>query len=180
MKTVRYTKFTGDLASELSMEDLLKALSDYLLNSGFQNPFAEFQDLDQTMEDLREALRRALEQGDAFDESLQQKIDQMAAEEKLDELIEKLIDRLERENYISTSQPQQQQGQVTQSAGQMGRATDARFEALTFWGTRRCGICWDRWGNRISDATTRATGRPAWKRVADRSRMSLATRSIWT
>jgi Ca-activated chloride channel family protein len=128
MKTVRYTKFTGDLASELSMEDLLKALSDYLLNSGFQNPFAEFQDLDQTMEDLREALRRALEQGDAFDESLQQKIDQMAAEEKLDELIEKLIDRLERENYISTSQPQQQQGQVTQSAGQMGRATDARFE----------------------------------------------------
>jgi Ca-activated chloride channel family protein len=128
MKTVRYTKFTGDLASELSMEDLLKALSDYLLNSGFQNPFAEFQDLDQTMEDLREALRRALEQGDAFDESLQQKIDQMAAEGKLDELIEKLIDRLERENYISTSQPQQQQGQVTQSAGQMGRATDARFE----------------------------------------------------
>jgi Ca-activated chloride channel family protein len=128
MKTVRYTKFTGDLASELSMEDLLKALSDYLLNSGFQNPFAEFQDLDQTMEDLREALRRALEQGDAFDESLQQKIDQMAAEGKLDELIEKLIDRLERENYISTSQPQQQQGQVTESAGQMGRATDARFE----------------------------------------------------
>ncbi len=127
MKTVRYTKFTGDLASEMSMEDLLKALSDYLLDSGFQNPFAEFQDLDQTMDDLREALRRALEQGDAFDESLQQKIDQMAAEGKLDELIEKLIDRMERENYISTSQPQQQ-GQVTQSAGQMGRATDARFE----------------------------------------------------
>jgi len=127
MKTVRYTKFTGDLASEMSMEDLLKALSDYLLDSGFQNPFAEFQDLDQTMDDLREALRRALEQGDAFDESLQQKIDQMAAEGKLDELIEKLIERMERENYISTSQPQQQ-GQVTQSAGQMGRATDARFE----------------------------------------------------
>jgi len=80
MKSVRYTKFTGDLASEVSMEDLLKALSDYLLDSGFQNPFAEFQDLDQTMDDLREALRRALEQGDAFDESLQQKIDQMTAD----------------------------------------------------------------------------------------------------
>jgi Ca-activated chloride channel family protein len=127
MKSVRYTKFTGDLASEMSMEDLLKALSDYLLDSGFQNPFAEFQDLDQTMEDLREALRRALEQGDAFDESIQQKIDQMAAEGKLDELIDRLINRLERENYISTPSPQQQ-GQVTQQAGQMGRATDARFE----------------------------------------------------
>ncbi len=127
MKSVRYTKFTGDLASEMSMDDLLKALSDYLLDSGFQNPFAEFQDLDQTMEDLREALRRALEQGDAFDESLQQKIDQMSAEGKLDELIDKLIDRLERENYISTTSPQQQ-GQVTQQAGQMGQAQDARFE----------------------------------------------------
>jgi Ca-activated chloride channel family protein len=127
MKSVRYTKFTGDLASEMSMEDLLKALSDYLLDSGFQNPFAEFQDLDQTMEDLREALRRALEQGDAFDESIQQRIDQMSAEGKLDELIDKLLDRLERENYISTTSPQQQ-GQVTQQAGQMGQATDARFE----------------------------------------------------
>jgi Ca-activated chloride channel family protein len=127
MKSVRYTKFTGDLASEMSMEDLLKALSDYLLDSGFQNPFAEFQDLDQTMEDLREALRRALEQGDAFDESLQQKIDQMSAEGKLEELIDKLLDRLERENYISTTSPQQQ-GQVTQQAGQMGQAQDARFE----------------------------------------------------
>ena len=127
MKSVRYTKFTGDLASEMSMDDLLKALSDYLLDSGFQDPFAEFQDLDQTMDDLREALRRALEQGDAFDESIQQKIDQMAAEGKLDELIDKLINRLESENYISTTSPQQQ-GQVTQQAGQMGQAQDARFE----------------------------------------------------
>ena len=139
MKSVRYTKFTGDLASEMSMEDLLRALSDYLLDSGFQNPFAEFQDLDQTMEDLREALRRALEQGDAFDESIQQKIDAMAAEGKLDELIDKLINRLERENYISTTSPQQQ-GQVTQQAGQMGQAQDARFEvtdkSLDFLGYR--------------------------------------------
>ena len=127
MKSVRYTKFTGDLASEMSMEDLLKALSDYLLDSGFQNPFAEFQDLDQTMEDLKEALRQALEQGDAFDESIQQKIDEMAAEGKLDELIDKLVKRLEQENYISTTSPQQQ-GQVTQQAGQMGQAQDARFE----------------------------------------------------
>jgi Ca-activated chloride channel family protein len=127
MKSVRYTKFTGDLASEMSMDDLLKALSDYLLDSGFQNPYAEFQDLDQTMEALKEALRRALEQGDAFDENLQQKIDQMAAEGKLDELIEKLIDRLERENYIST-ESSQDPAQASPNAGKAGRETDARFE----------------------------------------------------
>ena len=127
MKSVRYTKFTGDLASEVSMEDLLKALSDYLLDSGFQNPYAEFQDLEQTLDDLREALRRALEQGDLFDEKLQEKIDQMAAEGRLDELIEKLIQRMERENYIST-QRSQDQAQVSH-AGQMGGPqTDARFE----------------------------------------------------
>jgi Ca-activated chloride channel family protein len=111
----------------MSMDDLLKALSDYLLDSGFQNPYAEFQDLDQTMEALKEALRRALEQGDAFDENLQQKIDQMAAEGKLDELIEKLIDRLERENYIST-ESSQDPAQASPNAGKAGRETDARFE----------------------------------------------------
>jgi Ca-activated chloride channel family protein len=129
MKTVRYTKFTGDLANEIDMDDLLKALSDYLLDSGFQNPYADFQDLDQTLDDLREALRRALEEGGAFDDALQQKIDQMAAEGKLDELIDKLIQRMERENYISTDQPQQPQSSVSQGAGETGDAqTDAHFE----------------------------------------------------
>ncbi|HEX4066454.1 MAG TPA: VWA domain-containing protein [Acidobacteriaceae bacterium] len=127
MKSVKYTKFTGDLASEMSMDDVLKALSDYLLDSGFQNPYAEFQDLDQTMEGLKEALRRALEQGDAFEESLQQKIDQLAAEGKLDELIEKLIDRMERENYISTESAEDP-SQASPHAGKAGRETDARFE----------------------------------------------------
>ena len=40
MKRVRYTKFTGDLASEMDIEDLLKALSDYLLDSGFRDPYS--------------------------------------------------------------------------------------------------------------------------------------------
>ncbi|MGA7886919.1 MAG: VWA domain-containing protein [Acidobacteriaceae bacterium] len=129
MKSVRYTKFTGDLSNEIDMDDLLKALSDYLLDSGFQNPYAEFQDLDQTMEDLREALRRALEQGDAFDDALQQKIDQMSAEGKLDELIDKLIQRMERENYITTDRPEQPQPSVSQAAGEVGDAqTEAHFE----------------------------------------------------
>jgi Ca-activated chloride channel family protein len=128
LKTVRYTKFTGDLAGEMSMDDLLKALSDYLLDSGFQNPYAEFQDLNQTMDDLREALRRALEQGDAFDESMQQKIDQMAADGRLDELIDKLISRMESENYIST-ESSENPGTFSESAGQTGGPqTEARFE----------------------------------------------------
>ena len=67
MKRVRYTKYTGDLASEIDLESLLQALSDYLLDSGYYDPLNGFQDLDHNMDDLREALRRVLESGDFFD-----------------------------------------------------------------------------------------------------------------
>ena len=105
MKGVRYTKYVGDLASEMDMESLLQALSDYFLDSGYRDPYSRFQEYDQTMDDLREALRRILESGD-FDESLRQKLDEMSADGSLDELIEKLIEKMEQQNYISSSQPQ--------------------------------------------------------------------------
>ena len=59
MKRVRYTKYVGDLASEIEMDDLLKALSDYLLDSGFQDPYSRFSELngEHTLENLREAIR---------------------------------------------------------------------------------------------------------------------------
>jgi Ca-activated chloride channel family protein len=123
MKRVRYTKFNGDLSSEIDLEDLLKALSDYLLDSGFYDPFTQFQDLDHTLDDLREALRRVLEQGNSFDKSIRQKLQQLSAEGKLDELIEKLIERMEQENYISAP------GRVPPGAnGQQGDPYEARFE----------------------------------------------------
>jgi Ca-activated chloride channel family protein len=105
MKRVRYTKYTGDLASEMSMEDLLQALSDYLLDSGFRNPFLQFQDLEHTMDDLREALRQALESSDLFDEDLRERLEEMAAEGQLDQVIEQIIERMEQENLISIQQP---------------------------------------------------------------------------
>ena len=125
MKRVRYTKYNGDLASELDMEKLLEALSDYLLDSGFQNPMMEFQDLDQTMEDLKEALRRAMESGQLFDEETQEKIEQLQAEGKFDDFLDQLMDRMEQENYIQSkgeSSPEPGQGQAS------GGETEARFE----------------------------------------------------
>ena len=102
MKRIHYTKYRGDLASEIDLEDLLQALSDYLLDSGFYDPYQAFQDLDHTLDDLREALRRLLESGEFLDPKMQEKIDQLAAEGSLDELIKKLLDRLEQDNYISS------------------------------------------------------------------------------
>jgi Ca-activated chloride channel homolog len=132
MKRVRYTKFTGDLASEIDLEDLLKALSDYLLDSGYYDPFTPFRDLDHTLDDLREALRRILEQGDFLDESMRRRIQQLAAENNLEELIEKLIERMEKEDYISSpmwpgaTRMSDVNGQVGQP--QAPPRVDARFQ----------------------------------------------------
>jgi Ca-activated chloride channel family protein len=128
MKRVRYTKYNGDLASEMEMDDLLKALSDYLLDSGYRDPFTRFSELDHTMSDLKEALRQALEAGDLFDESIQQKIDEMAADGKLDELIEQLMDRMEQENYLN-QQPPRDPSRNSPGPGQAGGPEgEVRFE----------------------------------------------------
>jgi Ca-activated chloride channel homolog len=128
MKRVRYTKFVGDLASEVDMEDMLKALSDFLLDSGFRDPYGRFQDLDHSLDSLREALRQLLESGDFFDEQIRQALDQMAQDGKLEELIEKLIQRMEQENYISTTQPPDPT-RVSQMMGEAGNVQgDVRFE----------------------------------------------------
>ena len=37
MKRIKYSKYVPDPAGEMSMEDLLNALSDYMMQSGFQN-----------------------------------------------------------------------------------------------------------------------------------------------
>ena len=127
MKRVRYTKYTGDLASEIDLEDLLQALSDYLLSSGFDDPYSQYRS-DQTLDDLREAIRQALESGDFLDEQAQQAIDALAEQGKLDELIDKLLDRLQRENYISSEQPQNANN-TPQASGEIGDSQgQARFE----------------------------------------------------
>src|SRR6202047_3060240 len=140
MKRIRYTKYTGDPASEMSMEDLLKALSEYLLDSGFQDPWSRFAELDgeSTMDNLREALRQALEAGDLFDGDMQQRIQEMADNGELDQLLDKIIERMEQENYISTQgryDPNQQSagGQAGMAEGQVRfEVTDKSLDFLGF------------------------------------------------
>jgi Ca-activated chloride channel family protein len=128
MKRVRYTKFTGDLASEMDIEDLLKALSDYLLDSGFRDPYLRFQDMDHTLDDLREALRQLLESGDMFDDRIREQLEQMMQQNKMDELIDKLIKRMEQENYISYSQ-NMDPTQMTEMMGNAGNVQgEVKFE----------------------------------------------------
>ena len=139
MKRTTYTKYDASLADELSLEDLMQQLSDYLLDSGFENPFMRFQEMngDFTLDNLREALRQALESGE-FDESMRDRLEQMAAEGKIEELVDQLINRMEQQDYIRIDQPNESSNQGN-TPGEVGEGQgQARFEvtdkALDFLG----------------------------------------------
>jgi Ca-activated chloride channel family protein len=121
MKRIRYTKFTGDLSSSFGLEDLMEALSDFLLDSGFNDPYSQFQEYnDQTLENLREAIRQALESGELFDEESQEKFEQLNADQ-VEELIDQIIQKLQEQNFINAEQPQPGEGAA-------GTGENARFE----------------------------------------------------
>ena len=128
MKRIRYSKYVPDPAGEMSMEDLLNALSDYLLQSGFQDSmWYEMPQGEQTLEELRRAIENALMNGEMFDENLREQIEQMMAEGQLDELIEQLIERMQQEDYISIDEPHDPSRQSS-VGGRTGEAQQARFE----------------------------------------------------
>jgi Ca-activated chloride channel homolog len=129
MKRIRYTKYVPDPAGEMSMEDLLSALSDYLLQSGFQNyTFYDLPPGEQTLDDLRQAIEQALLDGNLLDEEMRQRLQQMQMDGTLDELIEQLIERMDQENYISIDQPHDPAKQ-SNVGGQVGEAQQqAKFE----------------------------------------------------
>jgi Ca-activated chloride channel family protein len=131
MKRIRYTKYVPDPAGEMSMEDLLGALSDYLLQSGFQNylSYYDLPDGEQTLDDLRDAIEQALLDSDLLSEELRDQLQQMQGQGSLDELIEKLIQRMQQEDYISIGQPHDPAKRSSTGGGQVGDAQQqARFE----------------------------------------------------
>ena len=88
------------------MDDLLRALSDFLLQSGYQNPYMQFTEFDEhTLENLKQAIESALQSGELFDpeqmEQMRQRLDQMTRQRR-DQLIERLIQKLEQGGYINT------------------------------------------------------------------------------
>src|SRR5574340_475277 len=141
MKRVIYSKYVPDPTSEMSTEDLLNALSDYLLQSGFQSyAFYEMRDAEQTLEELRRAVEQALMNSDLMSDELREQIEQMQMEGTLEELIERLIERMEQEDYISIDQPHDPAREPS-LGGQVGQAqSHAKFEitdkSLDFLGYR--------------------------------------------
>ena len=95
MKFTRYTKYVPDAAGDMSLEDLMNALSDYLLQSGFQDALMRFSELpsEQSIDELKEAIRQALEMDPGLlNDETREMLDQLDQNGEMDDFIESLID----------------------------------------------------------------------------------------
>jgi Ca-activated chloride channel family protein len=129
MRKISYSKFSEeDLGIE--MEDLLRALADYFLQSGYQDPYLQFSEMNQhTLEELKQAIERALEGGDLFSpeqlEQMQERLRQMTAQQR-EQLIERLVQKLEESGYINTEGPPPESPSAPGSQG--GPESQIQFE----------------------------------------------------
>jgi len=108
MKWVRYSKYTGEDLG-IGAEDLLQALSDFLLESGFNTQYMPFSEWNQhTLEDLKKAIQQALENGQLFsDDAMQemmQRLQQMTPEQ-MEKLLDKLVQKMVDEGQITIEEP---------------------------------------------------------------------------
>jgi Ca-activated chloride channel homolog len=142
MKFIRYGKYVGEAADAVDLEELVKRLGDFFLQSGFESQYygVNEMDPDRSMEALREAILRALQEGDMLpDEAMSDELRQMLQDpgamnnQAVQDLIEKLMERLGQEGFINPQRPPQVTPPNTTSArGQVGdaqeRQQEVRFE----------------------------------------------------
>jgi Ca-activated chloride channel homolog len=142
MKFVRYGKYIGEPADGVDLEDLVRRLGDFFLQSGFESQFYGVSEMDpeKSMEALREAILKALQEGDllpqdAMSDELREMLQSPQARDSqaVRDLLDKLMERLAQQGYINPQQPPQVTPPPQTSArGQLGqpqeRQPEARFE----------------------------------------------------
>jgi Ca-activated chloride channel family protein len=110
---IEYSKYTGEDFG-INAEDLLQALSDFLLQSGFNTQYMPFSEWNEhTLEDLKKAIQQALEQGDLLDnEQMQEMMERLQnlSPEQMQKLLENLVQKMIDEGQITIEQPGQPQG----------------------------------------------------------------------
>jgi Ca-activated chloride channel family protein len=124
MRSTKYSKWSSENWDELSLEELMNALSDFLLESGFNeqmqrnmrrwrgwddfdDDFDQFKNPEDALQALRDAIREALKNSGLLDQEQYEQLfdeDGNARNEQLEKLIDKLIQRLIDEGYLKVSQ----------------------------------------------------------------------------
>ena len=96
MRWIRYSQFVDDDFG-ISAEDVMRALSDYFLQSGFQDPYSGYPYNEDSLEMLREAIRQALEDGELLPPGEFEKL----TPEQIEALIDRLVEKLKTDGYVS-------------------------------------------------------------------------------
>lgn len=104
----RYTRYTGDDFG-IDSEDLMRALSDFFLQSGFESQYLHFNEFDpQSLDELKKAIQQALESGDLFSQDqVEQMMEQLARldAEQMDQLLNRLVQKLANDGFINLPEP---------------------------------------------------------------------------
>jgi Ca-activated chloride channel family protein len=141
MKFTRFSKYTGEPVDAIDLEELVKRLGDFLLQSGFESQYYGMSEMDRahSMEALKQAILQALQEGDLLPEEMSEELRKMLQDpnasenQAIKDLIEKLIERMAQEGFINPQQPPQiTPPPQTSARGQVGkpmeRQPEVRFE----------------------------------------------------
>ena len=127
MKWINYSRYTGEDFG-IDADDLLQALADFLLQSGFQDPYMPGGEWDEhTLENLKQAILQALESGKLFpQDALQEMMERLRnlSPEQMDQLLDNLIQKMVNEGQISIEQP----GDPSSGSAGAGPDTKVKFE----------------------------------------------------
>jgi Ca-activated chloride channel family protein len=139
VKLIRYGKYVGEPADAVDLEELVRRLGDFFLQSGFESQFYGVSEMDpeKSMEALREAILKALQDGDllpqdAMSDELREMLQSPQARDSqaVKDLLHQLMERMAQEGYINPQQPPQVTPPPQSSArGQLGQAQDRQTEA---------------------------------------------------
>jgi Ca-activated chloride channel family protein len=123
MKWINYSRYTGEDLG-ISAEDLMRALAEFFLQSGFEHQYMRFSEMDaNSLERLKEAIERALREGNLFDERMAEQMAerlQSMSPGEMQQLVDRLLDKLVQEGYVSADPDSQN--------GNEGKPRDIRFE----------------------------------------------------
>ncbi|MBZ5553151.1 MAG: VWA domain-containing protein [Acidobacteriia bacterium] len=138
MSAIKYGKYVPGELDDLSLEDLLNKLSDFLLQSGFHDAYGFYEMTgEQSLEELHNAILQALMDTDLFSqEMLQQMLEDSEAyqDSPLKQMIDRLIERMEREGYLSVDREGSERRNPRDRSSQGGwtgpdsASASARFE----------------------------------------------------
>ena len=127
MKFTRYSKFKGLDVSSINLGDLMDALSDSVLNSGYDDDYywtRQRREPDTSLDALRRALLQAMiEQGMINDQQIMEMLADNDGKFKgslLEEMLNELIERLVEEGYLKLKEEQRAIDRMNGGPGEIG------------------------------------------------------------